>query len=78
MQDKPKDVIRTTDAEAIRLARTLLRSARFGALAVLDPDTGAPLASRVGIATDLDGAPLILVSGLSAHTRALVADPRCS
>lgn len=78
MQEKPKDVIRPTDAEAVRLAKTLLRGARFGALAALDPETGAPLASRVGTATDLDGSPLILVSGLSAHTRALVADPRCS
>lgn len=76
--DKPKDVIRETDAEAIGLARTLVRTARYGALAVLEPETGAPLASRVGVATDLDGAPLILVSLLSAHTRALLADPRCS
>ncbi len=73
-----KDVIRTTDAEAIRLARALLRSARFGALAVLEPETGSPLVSRVGVATDMDGAPLILVSGLSAHTKAILADARCS
>ena len=77
MADK-KDVIRRTDAEAIRLAKTLLRTARFGALAVIEPATGAPMASRVGVATDLDGTPLILVSGLSAHTAALSADPRCS
>ena len=38
--EKKKDVIRETDAEAIRLARTLLRSARFGAIAVLDPRAG--------------------------------------
>jgi putative heme iron utilization protein len=73
-----KNVIRETDAEAIRLARTLIRSARHGALAVIDPETGGPLASRVGVATDSDGAPLILVSMLSAHTRAIIADPRCS
>lgn len=78
MNETKKDVIRETDAEAIRLARTLMRTARFGALAVLDPETGAPLASRVGVASDADGAPLILVSLLSAHTRAIVADPRCS
>ncbi len=78
MSDKPKDVIRETDAEAIRQAKTLVRCARFGALAALDPDGGAPLASRVGVATDADGTPLILVSGLSAHTRAILADPRCS
>ncbi|TSE12726.1 HugZ family protein [Mesorhizobium intechi] len=78
MDDRKKDVIRETDAEAIRLAKTLLRSARFGALAVLEPQTGSPLASRVGVATDIDGAPLILVSMLSAHTPAMLADPRCS
>lgn len=78
MEEPRKDVLRETDAEAIRLARTLVRTARFGALAVLEPDTGAPLASRVGVATDLDGTPLILVSGLSAHTGAILADPRCS
>jgi putative heme iron utilization protein len=76
--EKKKDVIRETDAEAIRLAKTLIRTARYGAIAVLDPETGAPLASRVGTATDIDGAPLILVSMLSAHTKALIADSRCS
>lgn len=77
MNDKPK-VIRETDAEAIRLAKTLLRTARYGALAVIDPQGGGPLASRVGVATDSNGTPLILVSMLSAHTQALIADPRCS
>lgn len=76
--EKKKDVIRETDAEAIILAKTLLRTARHGAIATLDPETGAPLASRIGTATDADGTPLILVSLLAAHTRALLADPRCS
>lgn len=71
-------MIRETDAEAVRLARTLIRSARFGALAAIEPGTGSPLASRVGVATDIDGVPLILVSMLSAHTGAILADPRCS
>ncbi len=78
MQEKPKDVLRPTDAEAVRLARTLLRSSRYGALAVIEPETGAPAASRVATATDIDGAPLILVSALSLHTAALIADKRCS
>lgn len=73
-----RDVIRETDPDSIRLAKTLLRSARHGAIAVLDPDGGAPLASRVGVATDIDGAPIILVSLLAAHTGAILADPRCS
>jgi putative heme iron utilization protein len=78
LDDRKKDVIRETDAKAIRLAKTLIRSARFGALAVIEPGTGSPLASRVGVATDVDGTPLILVSMLSAHTAAILADPRCS
>lgn len=78
LDEKKKDVIRETDAEAIRLAKTLVRTARFGALAVIDPASGSPLASRVGVATDMDGTPLILVSMLSAHTGALLADSRCS
>ncbi len=73
-----KDVIRETDAATIRLAKTLLRTARFGAIGVIEPETGAPYVSRVGVATDIDGTPLILISGLSAHTVALMADPRCS
>lgn len=76
--EREKQIIRETDAEAMRLARTLLRTARYGALATLDPKSGAPLASRVAVATDLDGTPLILVSSLSEHTGALDADPRCS
>ena len=74
----PGSVLRPTDGEARLLAHRLLRTARYGAIAVLDPESGAPLASRVGVATDLDGAPLILVSLLSAHTKALLADPRCA
>lgn len=78
MAEDRKNVIRKTDADAVALAQSLIRTARYGALAVLDPETGAPLASRVAAATDSDGAPLILVSSLSAHTGALLADPRCS
>lgn len=78
MVTKKNDVLRPTDDDAIRLARTLLRSARHGAIAVLEPETGAPMVSRVATATDHDGAPLILISGLAAHTGAIEADPRCS
>jgi len=78
-EDSPKkDVLRQTDDEARRLAKGLVRSARFGSLAALEPDTGHPLASRVALATDLDGAPVILTSTLSGHTSAIMADPRCS
>jgi putative heme iron utilization protein len=73
-----KDVLRTTDDDARRLAKELVRSARFGALGVLEPETGHPLASRVALATDIDGAPVILISTLSGHTSGLLADGRCS
>lgn len=78
MEQPKKDVIRETDAQSIQLAKTLLRTARHGALAVIDPASGAPLASRVGVATDIDGTPLLLISMLAPHTGALLADPRCS
>jgi len=78
VEEKTKDVLRPVDDDARRQARTLVRAARYGALATLDPATGAPVATRVALATDMDGTPLILVSGLSAHTKGLAADPRCS
>jgi len=80
MTDKPDKpaVLRETDDEARRLARTLVRGARHMALAVIDPQTGFPSASRALAATDLDGTPVILASALSAHTKGLLADDRCS
>ncbi|MGY6634993.1 MAG: HugZ family pyridoxamine 5'-phosphate oxidase [Alkalilacustris sp.] len=75
MADTPSP-IRPTDATARTLARELIRGARFGALAVLHPDTGRPHVTRVAITAARDGAPFTLVSDLSLHTRALRADPR--
>lgn len=65
-------------AETYREAKAIIRTATYGALAVLEPGSGAPLASRVGVSSDCDGTPVILISRLSAHTRALLADQRCS
>ena len=57
-------------------ARRLLRAARSGTLAtVMD---GQPFASLVTPAVAADGAVLLLLSGLSEHTRHLKATPRCS
>jgi putative heme iron utilization protein len=64
--------------DAVGVAKLLLRSIRAGALATLDRETGFPFASLVTVATDLDGSPLLLMSGLSAHTRNLRQDPRAS
>ena len=70
--------IRDTDDEARALARKLLDEARFGALGVLDPATGAPVVTRIAVGTTPSGAPLTLISSLAFHTGALRADPRCS
>ncbi|MEE2950754.1 MAG: pyridoxamine 5'-phosphate oxidase family protein [Pseudomonadota bacterium] len=66
------------DEDARALARQLTRSSRYGSLAVLRPDDGFPAASRVLVATDFLGRPLLLVSGLSLHAKALQHDRRCS
>lgn len=77
--DAPKrDVLRETDGEALALSRSLLRRARHAVLAVLDPASGAPTASRVAMATDFDGSPVVLISSLANHTAGLSSDPRCS
>jgi heme iron utilization protein len=60
------------------LAKTLLRTIRAGTLGTLDRNTGHPFASLVNVATDVDGAPLILTSRLSTHTANLEADGRAS
>ncbi|MGJ8571220.1 MAG: HugZ family protein [Hoeflea sp.] len=75
---EPVKTIRETDEEARRLARRLIRAARFAAIGVLEPGTGFPFTSRVLTGVDVDGTPLILVSALSVHTNALVADSRAS
>lgn len=73
-----KDPFQPVDNEARSLARELIDTARYGALAVLSPDTGAPSVTRIAVGTDTDGTPVTLISSLSSHTAALKADPRCS
>jgi hypothetical protein len=77
MAETKRDPINPTDDAARALAHRLVAEARFGALAVLDPEGPAPLVSRVAVAAP-GGVPLILVSDLSLHTRALHTDPVCS
>lgn len=64
--------------DAGKVARTLLHTIRSGALATNDPLSGHPLATLVNVAIDVDGAPVLLLSGLSLHTRNLAADERAS
>lgn len=76
--DKPPAPIRPTDDAARHLGRTLIDGAVFGALAVLHPDTGLPHVTRIAVAPGPCGQPVTLISELSLHTRALLADPRAS
>ena len=57
-------------------ARSLLRGARQGTLAVADG--GQPHAALITPATAPDGSVLMLLSELSEHTKLLRADPRCA
>jgi heme iron utilization protein len=66
------------DFDPKTVAKGLLRATRAGALATIDRNTGHPFASLVNVATDVDGAPLILVSRLSTHTANLEVDGRAS
>lgn len=60
------------------VAKSLLRTIRTGTLATLDRNSGYPFASLVNVASDVDGAPLVLVSKLATHTANLERDGRAS
>jgi heme iron utilization protein len=64
--------------DATAVAKALLRTARAGALATIDRNTGHPFGSLVNVATDIDGSSLILISRLSTHTANLENDRRAS
>ncbi len=66
------------DFSAAKLARSLLRRSRQGALATLMPGSGDPYCSLVNLASHFDGTPILLVSRLAVHTRNILADPRVS
>ena len=68
----------TPDFDAARLARSLLRRSRQGALATLMPGSGDPYCSLVNVASHPDGSPILLISRLALHTRNLLGDARLS
>lgn len=61
-----------------RLMRASAKAALATALAGDGSVGGWPYASLVTVATDHDGSPILLLSGLSEHTRAIAGDPRVS
>lgn len=68
----------TADFDAGRLARSLLRRSRQGALATLMASSGDPYCSLVNVASHPDGSPILLISRLAVHTRNLLGDARVS
>lgn len=76
--DIPRDPRQPADFDPVSLGRHLLRAIRVGALGTLDAPSGFPITTLTSVATDLDGAPILLVSALSHHTKNLKVDSRCS
>ncbi|MEO1239465.1 MAG: pyridoxamine 5'-phosphate oxidase family protein [Pseudomonadota bacterium] len=72
------DPIRPTDDDARQLARDLLHTATYAALAALDPDTGKPVVTRIALARTDTGTITSLISDLSSHSAALRANPDAS
>src|ERR1700704_501569 len=68
----------TADFSAPKLARSLLRRSRQGALATLMRRSGDPYCSLVNVASHCDGSPILLISRLALHTQNILADPRVS
>ena len=66
------------DFDAPKLAKSLLRRSRQGALATLMDGSGDPYCSLVNVASDFDGSPVLLISRLALHTQNILADPRVS
>ena len=61
----------TADFNPSRLAKSLLRKRRQGALATLMAGTGAPYCSLVNLATHPDGSPVLLISRLAVFIHAM-------
>ena len=74
----PENAPQPADFVPRDVAKALLRATRAGTLATLDRNTGHPFGSLVNVATDVSGAPVILVSRLATHTANLEVDPRAS
>jgi heme iron utilization protein len=68
----------SSDFDAVKVARSLLRRSRQGALATLRAGSGDPYCSLVNVASHADGSPILLVSRLALHTRNILGDSRVS
>ncbi|MEM6274335.1 MAG: DUF2470 domain-containing protein [Myxococcota bacterium] len=71
-------MLQEVDDGVRREAKNLARCVRYGALGLLRLNDGRPWVSRVGIATDTDGAPIFPVSSLSGRVPSMTEDGRAS
>lgn len=76
--DPRKPMQPTADFDPGKLAKSLLRRSRQGALATLMTGSGDPYCSLVNLASHPDGSPILLISRLAVHTRNILADSRVS
>ena len=67
-----------SEFDAAKVARSLLRRSRQGALATLMASSGDPYCSLVNVASHADGSPILLISRLALHTRNILAESRVS
>ena len=68
----------TADFDPTKLARSLLRRSRQGALATLMAESRDPYCSLVNVASSADGSPILLISRLAVHTKNILDDGRVS
>jgi putative heme iron utilization protein len=68
----------TADFDPTKLARSLLRRSRQGALATLMAESHDPYCSLVNVASFADGSPILLISRLAVHTKNILDDGRVS
>jgi len=68
----------TSDFDPGKLAKSLLRRSRQGALATILVGSGDPYCSLVNVASHPNGSPILLISRLAVHTKNILADDRVS
>lgn len=64
--------------EAVRVAKTVLHTCRFAALATIDPVSSYPYTTVTNIAVEPDGTPFFFAARLTLHARNIEADTRIS
>ncbi|MEM9055682.1 MAG: DUF2470 domain-containing protein [Pseudomonadota bacterium] len=77
-KSEEKSLLQPVDDDVRREVKTMVRTARAGAIGLLEPQSSWPSVSRIGLATDIDGTPVFPMSDLSGRTGFLETDNRAS